>query len=346
MFAFAYRKGRGLGHVAPYVLAPALFLASTGQAAFQDAASLLSLENTEADRWRATLMAPPNRSAHEASVRVRTNTAAKADAEVVAVKPASHTQVGMFMVGPDDEGEIVTGSIAKTEFPKAVAETKGDLLMSRAPAGLSLKYHRRDPGLVRMPRLLIEPPTERQPHASFVLPEKDDAAQSANPVLASLTLEHKIARLDVLPNLLDMDGRRREHAETFSRDRHCLATAVYFEARGEPERGQRAVAQVILNRVDHYRYPDSVCGVVYQNKHWRNRCQFSFACDGIADKVRSPSAWALAMRVAEDSILGNSWLNDVGPATHYHANYVKPRWRKGLRRLQQIGKHIFYTFRG
>jgi spore germination cell wall hydrolase CwlJ-like protein len=122
----------------------------------------------------------------------------------------------------------------------------------------------------------------------------------------------------------------------------CLATAIYFEARGEPARGQTAVAQVILNRVDSKAYPDSVCGVVYQNKHRRNACQFSFACDGKADTVREKRAWRKAERIAEDVAEGRGILREVGSATHYHADYVRPYWAKRMRRLASIGRHIFY----
>ena len=81
-------------------------------------------------------------------------------------------------------------------------------------------------------------------------------------------------------------------------EQKCLASGIYFEARGEPIKGQAAVAQVILNRVRNPAFPDSICGVVYQNKRWRNRCQFSFACDGKRDRVRSARLYALARDVA------------------------------------------------
>ena len=78
----------------------------------------------------------------------------------------------------------------------------------------------------------------------------------------------------------------------------CLAEGIYFEARGEPEAGQAAVAQVILNRVRNPAYPDTICGVVYQNKNWRNRCQFSFACDGRSEVIAERSQWDDARRIA------------------------------------------------
>ncbi|MCW2308276.1 cell wall hydrolase [Rhodobium gokarnense] len=122
----------------------------------------------------------------------------------------------------------------------------------------------------------------------------------------------------------------------------CLAEAIYFEARGEPWKGQVAVAQVVLNRVKNPTYPGTICGVVYQNKHRRNRCQFSFACDGKRERIRSHSAWAKAQKIAREITAGKHWLKEVGASTHYHATYVRPRWARRMVRKQRIGRHIFY----
>ncbi|MDD9909336.1 MAG: cell wall hydrolase [Ahrensia sp.] len=128
-------------------------------------------------------------------------------------------------------------------------------------------------------------------------------------------------------------------------EKRCLANGIYFEARGEPIKGQQAVAQVILNRVKNPSYPNSICGVVYQNKYWRNRCQFSFACDGIRDRVNEKRQWATAMKIADDAIEGRFWLRSVGSSSHYHADYVWPRWRRQMTKMVKIGRHIFYRTR-
>lgn len=128
-------------------------------------------------------------------------------------------------------------------------------------------------------------------------------------------------------------------------ERRCLAAGVYFEARGESVKGQQAVAQVILNRVKNPAYPNSICSVVYQNKLWRNRCQFSFACDGIRDRIKANKQWSTAKRVASDAIGGKFWLRSVGSASHYHADYVWPRWRRKMKKMTKIGRHIFYRTR-
>jgi hypothetical protein len=122
----------------------------------------------------------------------------------------------------------------------------------------------------------------------------------------------------------------------------CLARGIYFEARGEPVRGQAAVAQVILNRVKNPAYPATICGVVYQNKKWRNRCQFSFACDGIRDKIYSTKHYQTAQYISREVTAGNIWLPEVGDSTHYHATYVRPRWARKLKKTDRIGRHIFY----
>jgi spore germination cell wall hydrolase CwlJ-like protein len=136
-------------------------------------------------------------------------------------------------------------------------------------------------------------------------------------------------------------------ANTFSEaEQRCLAAGIYFEARGETVKGQAAVAQVILNRVRNPTYPATVCGVVYQNENWRNRCQFSFACDGIKDRVRSPKHWDMAEEIALATTAGKIWLPEVGSSTHYHATYVRPPWARKMRKVGQIGLHIFYVTYG
>lgn len=129
-------------------------------------------------------------------------------------------------------------------------------------------------------------------------------------------------------------------------EQKCLAEGIYFESRGESADGQAAVAQVILNRVKNPAYPDTICGVVYQNRSWRGRCQFSFACDGIKDRVLSPSAWRRAQQIAADVTSGKVWLEEVGDSTHYHANYVRPRWARTMKKVDRIGRHIFYRTYG
>ena len=109
-----------------------------------------------------------------------------------------------------------------------------------------------------------------------------------------------------------------------TKEERCLAEAVYFEARSEPEDGQAAVAQVVLNRVKSGLYPTSICGVVYQNRHRAFACQFSFACENKSLRITEPEPWKTAVRVAREVTYGQTYNTEVGGATHYHANYVRP----------------------
>ncbi|WP_246179907.1 cell wall hydrolase [Microvirga thermotolerans] len=133
--------------------------------------------------------------------------------------------------------------------------------------------------------------------------------------------------------------------DNLSKEQRCLAEAVYFEARSESEEGQAAVAQVVLNRVKSGLYPSSICGVVYQNRHRHLACQFTFACEGRALRITEPESWDRAKRIASAVLEGRTYLADVGGATHYHASYVRPYWAKRLKKMDVIGRHIFYKLR-
>ncbi|MCP4319259.1 MAG: hypothetical protein GY789_25545 [Hyphomicrobiales bacterium] len=135
-------------------------------------------------------------------------------------------------------------------------------------------------------------------------------------------------------------------------EKYCLALAIYHEARGEPLHGQFAVGVTILNRVRSNAYPDTVCGVVYQNSERLHRCQFSFACDRRSDVPKNAKAFARSMDLAEFTTSMKSKLehNPAYPSpfaklsamTHYHRHDVRPVWSKKLDRLTQIGSHVFF----
>lgn len=139
--------------------------------------------------------------------------------------------------------------------------------------------------------------------------------------------------------------KRRRQTVRVARERqhYCLAEAIYHEARGEPTLGQLAVANVILNRVASKQYPNSICGVVNQNDHMRLRCQFTYACNGLPDKPRPGNHWNKAQRVATQAMSGKRSIFAVKGATHYHADYVKPKWAKSFKLVKKIGRHIFYA---
>jgi spore germination cell wall hydrolase CwlJ-like protein len=136
--------------------------------------------------------------------------------------------------------------------------------------------------------------------------------------------------------------RLRLTTATRPKQERCLAEGIYFESRGEPVRGQIAVAQVILNRAFSGHYPASVCGVVYQNANRYLACQFTFACDRHRDVIRDQAAWRRAKEIAAGALDGKLWLPEVGKATHYHAYWVRPSWVRTMQKLYRIGVHTFY----
>jgi spore germination cell wall hydrolase CwlJ-like protein len=130
-----------------------------------------------------------------------------------------------------------------------------------------------------------------------------------------------------------------------ARSLDCLTAAIYYEAATEPTDGQRAVAQVVLNRVRHPAYPNTVCGVVFEGAHRSTGCQFSFTCDGSLRRAPMAGYWDRARQVAEAALNGYVYA-PVGWATHYHANYVVPYWSSTLVKSANVGLHIFYRWRG
>ncbi|KKB86827.1 hypothetical protein VW29_00310 [Devosia limi DSM 17137] len=139
--------------------------------------------------------------------------------------------------------------------------------------------------------------------------------------------------------------KRVEQANT---ERGCLAQAIYHEARGESEAGQMAVANVIVNRALSDKYPETLCGVIYQNADkGRYRCQFTFACDGRADVPGERRAWARSTALAEAvyAQYATGQKLDMLPRTalFYHTTNVSPSWSNIYNQVAQIGSHIFYS---
>ena len=124
-------------------------------------------------------------------------------------------------------------------------------------------------------------------------------------------------------------------------DQRCLAEALYFEARGESVKGQFAVAEVILNRVDHPLYPETVCGVVNQGTGRKWQCQFTYTCDGLAEVIRERRAYDRVSKIAKLMIDGSERRLTAG-ATHYHTTAVNPKWNKAFPKTAKIGSHLFY----
>src|SRR5579864_2807479 len=126
---------------------------------------------------------------------------------------------------------------------------------------------------------------------------------------------------------------------------NCLASAVYYEAGNQDADGERAVAQVVLNRVRHPAFPNSVCGVVYQGSTRPTGCQFTFTCDGSLSREPDADGWRRAWKVAEDALSGAVYA-PVGWATYYHADYVLPTWASSMAKNAVVGAHLFYRWPG
>jgi len=169
-------------------------------------------------------------------------------------------------------------------------------------------------------------------------------AWADEPVTASAVPFEAIFKIpaDDVANAVPAPAKRPAIAAS---EEECMATAIYFEARGESREGQMAVAQVILNRVKSPAYPKSVCGVVYEGSGHRRGCQFSFTCDGVADRINDRNAWRTAKSIAEKALTDPDGVlvADIGNATNYHASFVSPRWSDKMKMVDVIGQHVFYA---
>ena len=133
--------------------------------------------------------------------------------------------------------------------------------------------------------------------------------------------------------------------QDYSRALACLSQAIYFEARGERQDGERAVAQVVLNRMRHPAFPKTVCGVVFEGYNRTTGCQFTFTCErGNIDET-DPRGRHDALKIAARALAGEVY-GPVGLSTHYHAAWVVPYWADSLVKTAVVGKHIFYRWAG
>jgi len=134
-----------------------------------------------------------------------------------------------------------------------------------------------------------------------------------------------------------------ENAAAPQSEKDCLATAIYFEARGESARGQRAVAEVIVTRARTRGWPQTICGVVYDGSRGKRGCQFSFACDRASNHARDRAAWARAQHVAGEVLSARGKTRSIAcGATYFHHARVRPRWAARMVKVAQIGSQVFY----
>jgi len=179
---------------------------------------------------------------------------------------------------------------------------------------------------VEAPQVQLASLTTPAPTLDVAIEEDDTlAAPEASAKPSGGSLRELVNAITALPSI-ELDDEMR-----------CLATAVYYESKGEPLDGQLAVAQVILNRVESGRFASDICGVVYQ------RGQFSFTWDKRPDRPSESPVWRTAQAIAVIAATDN-WREVVPDATHFHATRVAPGWR-GLQRVASVGNHVFYRMR-
>lgn len=190
--------------------------------------------------------------------------------------------------------------------------------------------------------------------ARYAMPAQPRLAVDTGTKVAALSAQDSDTKLlyfasqQGVEDILDLKTRgfqieRMDHLPPATGDAEwaCLTEALYFEARGENLKGQMAVAEVILNRVESSRYPDTVCGVISQGSSRRNACQFSFKCDGLPERFAEPKAYERVGKVARVMLDGHKRTLTDG-ATHYHTTQVQPGWSRRLTRTAQFGVHVFY----
>jgi spore germination cell wall hydrolase CwlJ-like protein len=351
-----------------FALAPALFLLGTQQAAYQDIGTLLAKEAGLADRARAHLMQGALSSLKTATLSLPQNNffalpdaplraAPQIDVDITGSIPPANQVFGPNMP--------VTASINRANKTDRIAALENPVSLPRNDISLSLEITPEVPDSTRLFDTDDEPRADRagslahapdlpkaDPERTFrmgsLLFEADDAFAPPGAFKHRQYVAPAVVP-DTSPDAPMHATRKLTPAErlglnpvTRAKAVKCLSEAIYFEARSEPEKGQMAVAQVVINRAFSGYYPNDICGVVYQNKHRHLSCQFTFACDGIPDIVNSKPHWAMAERLSNEALDGKGYLQDVGKATHYHAYYVSPYWARKMRKMARIGAHTFY----
>jgi spore germination cell wall hydrolase CwlJ-like protein len=184
----------------------------------------------------------------------------------------------------------------------------------------------------------------RNPNPSAATPEAEagDAPKPGSESADKNADEHKGGNKKAEQRKAAKKPANRSESKGIDSELRCLAMNIYHEARSESETGQEAVAAVTLNRVKSKSFPNSVCKVVKQGSQKRNRCQFSWWCDGKSDQVTEKAAWQRALEIGRESLLGVRG-DPTNGATFYHTLKVRPRWSRKFRRTARIGDHIFYS---
>ena len=178
---------------------------------------------------------------------------------------------------------------------------------------------------------------------------QDSFIDTAAPTLvaAKIPLQSLAPVMRDIAVLSDIEGLSREHvmaARENAEQKTCLSQAIYYEARSETLSGQKAVAEVVLNRVSSKHFPETICSVVYQGAQRKTGCQFSFTCDGSLDTAPTGKAWARAQTLAEHMLIGIH-KPMTHRSTHYHTTDISPVWAPKLKSTRIVGSHAFYRFK-
>jgi Cell Wall Hydrolase len=289
---------------------------------------------------RLTALPQPERAAADEPASLAMPESAPKGDRLAVLPPSAPSE----LQGGAEESAAPSDLQSNAHEPAAPSDRSDDA-NEPADAGTLMRLPEADPAATREASLYFGVgPVDRalggiEPWMPGEAPVIEDGAASGGQTIAP---KGEVTGADQRPmspaERLALDDKGRAKAEK------CLTAAIYFEARGEPVRGQIAVAQVVMNRVFSGYYPNSVCGVVYQSSSRRHHfgCQFSFTCDGIPDVVREPDAWERAKKIAAETLDGRLWLPEVGKATHYHAYWVHPSWVHEMTKMYRLGVHTFY----
>ena len=368
--------------LSPFIIGLGIWIGFPTVAAYQDMASLVSGIEAQSTRWGSFVEKSAAGSVHAAEMpfidadvataSISGSGIAARDIGTVSLR-AKNSTAGQT---PDEERVVRAGKKGRIVHVSPVAPPKtfdagsmfkrtgmltrpasSNIRMAFATPGIRgkevqiaqafyMKRDNRDPGVPAILASLVNNDKADILATAYAPPQPDYA--KASPFESMLQDDSNNGRF--IPPLAKGDHNWMSQPlppSVFSKaEQKCLATGIYFEARGEKLRGQAAVAQVILNRVRNPTYPKTICGVVYQNDGWRNRCQFSFACDGIKDRIANRSDYKVAEEVAMAVTAGKIFIPEVASATHYHATYVNPRWSHTMKKMKKIGLHIFYRTKG
>ncbi|MGE0501622.1 MAG: cell wall hydrolase [Rhizobiaceae bacterium] len=369
----------------PVLLGLAIWIGFPTVAAYQDMASMVSGAETAATRWNAVVERSVAGSVHAAEMPFvdadTTGSISGAGMDAPGVGSVAFRAKHASDIAPDEDRVVRSAKRGRVMKVTPVAPPKA----FNAGSVLDRTSFLTGPGLDGELRMAFVVPEikgkEIEIATAFYVRGEKRADPGVPAILASLVTNDKADILataygpaepdyaeaspfaSLLNDGIEMAGKGRfipplikgDHAwmaqplpaHVFSSaEQACLANGIYFEARGEDLKGQAAVAQVILNRVRNPTYPNTICGVVYQNDGWRNRCQFSFACDGKKDRITSPANYRVAKDIAMAVTAGKVFIPEVGSSTHYHATYVNPRWSHTMKKMKKIGLHVFYRTYG